>query len=80
ATPPPRTQTLPDRAVFHDVQAAIRPLLAGVQTSEQVDDPVQSLQDLHRREQILDSPVISHKGRPGTVRLTNAREGRSQGS
>ena len=46
ATPPPRTQTVPARAVFHDVQAAIRPLLAGVQTSEQVDDLVQSLQDL----------------------------------
>lgn len=46
ATPPPRTQTLPARAVFHDVQAAIRPLMAGVQTTEQVEDLVQSLQGL----------------------------------
>ncbi|KAJ6487318.1 hypothetical protein DFH09DRAFT_1291526 [Mycena vulgaris] len=66
ATPPPRTQTLPARAVFHNV-----------------DDLVQSLQDLHqrnieesRREQIL---VISHKRCPHTARLTNAWEGRSQG-
>ncbi|KAJ7260712.1 hypothetical protein C8J57DRAFT_1232963 [Mycena rebaudengoi] len=61
-------------------------LLAGVQTIEQVDDLVQSLQDLHqrnmedsRREQILDLPVISHKGCPRTTRLTNAREGRARG-
>ncbi|KAJ6501349.1 hypothetical protein DFH09DRAFT_944711 [Mycena vulgaris] len=46
ATPPPRTQILPARVVFHNVQVAICPLLAGVQTSEQVDDLVQSLQDL----------------------------------
>ncbi|KAJ6569713.1 hypothetical protein DFH09DRAFT_1080440 [Mycena vulgaris] len=31
------------------------------------------------REQILDPPVISHKGRPRTARLTNAREGRTRG-
>ncbi|KAJ7207442.1 hypothetical protein GGX14DRAFT_366085 [Mycena pura] len=40
-TPPLRTQTLPARA---DVQAAIRPLMAGVQTTEQVKDLVKSLQ------------------------------------
>ncbi|KAJ7291838.1 hypothetical protein C8J57DRAFT_1429887 [Mycena rebaudengoi] len=38
STPPPWTQTVPAREVFHNVQAAIRPLLADVL--------VQSLQDL----------------------------------
>ncbi|KAJ7128294.1 hypothetical protein C8R46DRAFT_1015544, partial [Mycena filopes] len=68
-TPPPRTQTVPAREVFHNVQAALRPLMAGVQTREQVADLVHGLQDLHqrnmdevRREQIVDAPVISHKG------------------
>ncbi|KAJ7269472.1 hypothetical protein C8J57DRAFT_1066761 [Mycena rebaudengoi] len=32
ATPPPPTQTLPGREVFHSVQAALRPLISGVQT------------------------------------------------
>ncbi|KAJ7163199.1 hypothetical protein C8R46DRAFT_903798, partial [Mycena filopes] len=85
-TPPPRTQTVPAREVFHNVQAALRPLMAGVQTREQVADLVHGLQDLHqrnmdevRREQIMDPPVIPHKGRPRTARLTNAREGRQRG-
>ncbi|KAF8187870.1 hypothetical protein K438DRAFT_1907479 [Mycena galopus ATCC 62051] len=33
-TPPPRTQTVPARDVFHNVQAAVRPLIAGIQTRE----------------------------------------------
>ncbi|KAJ7200639.1 hypothetical protein GGX14DRAFT_397044 [Mycena pura] len=85
-TPPPRTQTVPARDVFHNVQAAIRPLIAGIQTREQVSDLIQSLEDLHRRneeearqDRIVDPPVISHKGRPRTNRLTNAREGRQRG-
>ncbi|KAJ6553226.1 hypothetical protein B0H19DRAFT_1295886 [Mycena capillaripes] len=84
ATPPPRTQTLPARDVFHNVQSAIRPLLAGIQTQEQVADLIQSLETLQnlqetRQEQIMNPPVISHKGRPRTARLTNAREGRQRG-
>ncbi|KAJ7208120.1 hypothetical protein B0H12DRAFT_1279602, partial [Mycena haematopus] len=85
-TPPPRTQTVPARDVFHNVQAAIRPLIANIQTREQVTDLIQSLQDLHQRnvnearnEQIIDPPAISHKGRPRTARITNAREGRQRG-
>ncbi|KAJ7112254.1 hypothetical protein C8R44DRAFT_632164, partial [Mycena epipterygia] len=85
-TPPPRTQTVPARDVFHNVQAAIRPLIAGIQTREQVHDLIQSLEELHqrnadesRRERIMDPPVISHKGRPRTTRITNAREGRQRG-
>ncbi|KAK7020955.1 hypothetical protein R3P38DRAFT_2525090, partial [Favolaschia claudopus] len=46
ATPAPRTQTLPSRDVFHNVQTAIRPLLTGIQTAEQLDELVQSLNDL----------------------------------
>ncbi|KAJ6573820.1 hypothetical protein DFH09DRAFT_1078785 [Mycena vulgaris] len=64
ATPPPRTQTLPARAVFHDVQAAIHPLLAGAQISEQV---------------VTLFKVFRISSRPRTMRLTNAREGHSQG-
>ncbi|KAJ6469917.1 hypothetical protein C8R45DRAFT_837026, partial [Mycena sanguinolenta] len=86
ATPPPSTETVPARDVFHNVQAAMRPLIAGIQTREQVTDLIQSLQDLHQRnvnearsEQIFDPPAISHKGRPRTARITNAREGRQQG-
>ncbi|KAF7344160.1 SF3b1 domain-containing protein [Mycena venus] len=45
-TPPPRTQTVPAREVFHNVQAAIRPLIAGIQTREQVSDLIQRLEDL----------------------------------
>jgi hypothetical protein len=45
-TPPPRTQTVPARDVFHNVQAAIRPLIAGIQTREQVSDLIQSLGEL----------------------------------
>ncbi|KAF8199223.1 hypothetical protein K438DRAFT_1467141, partial [Mycena galopus ATCC 62051] len=85
-TPPPRTQTVPARDVFHNVQAAIRPLIAGIQTREQVTDLIQSLENLHQRnadeaqqDRIMDPPVISHKGRPRTNRLTNAREGRQRG-
>ncbi|KAJ7306950.1 hypothetical protein DFH08DRAFT_918535 [Mycena albidolilacea] len=42
-TPPPQTQTVPARDVFHNVQAAIRPLIAGIQTREQVADLLDSL-------------------------------------
>ncbi|KAJ7936500.1 hypothetical protein B0H13DRAFT_1589557 [Mycena leptocephala] len=45
-TPPPRTQTVPACDVFHNVQAAIRPLIAGIQTREQVSELIHSLQDL----------------------------------
>jgi hypothetical protein len=35
--------------------------------------------DETRQEQIIDPPVISHKGRPRTARLTNARMGQQRG-
>lgn len=37
------TQTVAARTVFHEAQAAIRPLLSGVQTQEQLDTLVDSL-------------------------------------
>ncbi|KAF7361212.1 hypothetical protein MSAN_01153300 [Mycena sanguinolenta] len=37
------TETLPAREVFHEIQAAIRPLVTHAQTREQVDDLLQSL-------------------------------------
>ncbi|KAJ6552419.1 hypothetical protein DFH09DRAFT_1248667 [Mycena vulgaris] len=45
-TPPPSTQTVPARDVFHNVQAAIRPLIAGIQTREQVSELISSLEGL----------------------------------
>jgi hypothetical protein len=37
------TETLPAREVFHEIQTALRPLVTHVQTREQVDDLLQSL-------------------------------------
>ena len=42
----PGTQTVAARTVFHEAQAAIRPLLSAVQTQEQLDALVDSLRDL----------------------------------
>ncbi|KAJ7793466.1 hypothetical protein B0H14DRAFT_2393480, partial [Mycena olivaceomarginata] len=80
STPPPATQTVPARDVFHNVQAAIRPLIAGIQTREQVADLIHNLEGFTaRQDRIINPPVISHKGRLRTARLTNAREGRHRG-
>ncbi|KAJ7205782.1 hypothetical protein GGX14DRAFT_397480 [Mycena pura] len=59
-TPPPRTQTIPGRDVFHNVQAAIRPLIAGIQTREQVSDLIHSLQDLQSRTHLLSLIKVGH--------------------
>ncbi|KAJ7846190.1 hypothetical protein B0H14DRAFT_2357720, partial [Mycena olivaceomarginata] len=72
-TPPPRTQTVPARDVFRNVQAAMRPLIAGIQTQEQRN------MNETRRDQIMDPPAISYNGRPPTARITNAREDRQRG-
>ena len=40
------TQTVPAPTVFHEAQAAIRPLLSAVQTQEQLDALIDSLHDL----------------------------------
>jgi hypothetical protein len=45
ASPPP-TATVPARTVLQTAEAALRPLLHGVQTQEQLDDLVQNLEDL----------------------------------
>lgn len=37
-TPPPLTQTLPAREVYHQVQAELRPLLNSVHTQEELTD------------------------------------------
>ncbi|KAJ7690276.1 hypothetical protein B0H17DRAFT_936277 [Mycena rosella] len=84
--PPGSTETLPAREVFHEVQAAIRPLMAHVETREQVADLIHSLNSIRQendetryRETIHDPPVVHHKGRPRTQRLTGALEGRPSG-
>ncbi|KAJ6566610.1 hypothetical protein B0H19DRAFT_1257811 [Mycena capillaripes] len=53
-TPPPRTQTPPAHDVFHNVQSAIHPLIAGIQTQEQVADLIQSLETL---QYVVRSPL-----------------------
>ena len=45
-TPPPHTQTVLFREVFHNVQGAIHPLITETQTCEQVSDLIHSLEDL----------------------------------
>ncbi|KAJ7097420.1 hypothetical protein C8R44DRAFT_643579, partial [Mycena epipterygia] len=79
------TETLPAREVFHEIQTAIRPLMTHVQTREQVDDLLQSLDAIRyaslrrSRATIHDPPIIQHKGRPRTERITSAIEGRPVG-
>jgi hypothetical protein len=45
-TPPAPTQTIGSRAVYQEAQAALRPLLAGVQTQEQLDTLVSRLETI----------------------------------
>ncbi|KAG6815837.1 hypothetical protein H0H93_008927 [Arthromyces matolae] len=44
--PPNPTQTIPARTVFHEANAALRPLTNGIQTQEQLNDLLQDLEDL----------------------------------
>ncbi|KAJ7218949.1 hypothetical protein C8J57DRAFT_1095387, partial [Mycena rebaudengoi] len=76
------TETLPALEVFHEVQTALRPLVAHLQTREQVDSLLQSLNAIgeqtteqQARQTIHDPPAIRHKGRTRTSRLTNPLEG-----
>ncbi|KAE9385190.1 hypothetical protein BT96DRAFT_781557, partial [Gymnopus androsaceus JB14] len=84
----PRTATVPARLAYHEAHAALRPLLAGVQTAEDLDDLVDQLNEIRQAIMIFllifythlsDTTVIKHKGRPRTKRLTAGREGPSQG-
>ncbi|KAJ7211727.1 hypothetical protein GGX14DRAFT_362350 [Mycena pura] len=45
-TPPPTTQTVPAREVFHEVQTVLRPLISGIQTREQVQELINGLSEL----------------------------------
>ena len=40
------TQTIAARTVFHEAQAAIRPLIARIQTQEQLDTLLDSLREI----------------------------------
>ncbi|KAJ6571141.1 hypothetical protein B0H19DRAFT_904651, partial [Mycena capillaripes] len=73
------TETLPAREVFHEIQAAVLPLMAHVETREQVDDLIRSIDNIRYRETINDPAIIHHKGRPHTQRLTGAAQGRTAG-
>ncbi|KAG2017269.1 hypothetical protein CC2G_015301 [Coprinopsis cinerea AmutBmut pab1-1] len=86
ASPPPPTQTVGARAVNHEAHALLRPILAHVQTQEQLDDVLNDLRNLRRvrleaesEGQVVDPPVLNPKGRPRTSRITGALEGRARG-
>jgi hypothetical protein len=45
-TPPPPDRTVPACDAYHQVQVALKPLLNGLQTEEQVKELVENLKDL----------------------------------
>lgn len=84
--PPPSTQTLSSRDVYHEVQAAIKPILSTVQTRGQLSNLVGCLLNTQREQEKLmnegrarDPVVIRHKGGPRTTRISSAREGAPRG-
>ncbi|KAJ7447817.1 hypothetical protein FB451DRAFT_1054219, partial [Mycena latifolia] len=76
---PPPTQTIPQREVYHSIQAEIRPLMVGIQTREQLDRLQAALNQIQLREEIHDPRIVLGKGRPRTERLTGPTEGRPRG-
>ncbi|KAJ7602402.1 hypothetical protein DFH06DRAFT_1070481 [Mycena polygramma] len=82
----PPTQTIPQREVYHRVQAEIAPLMNEIQTEEQMQRLQESLAQIQRdsneeqrREEIQDPRIVSAKGRPRTQRLTGSTEGQARG-
>ncbi|KAF9457960.1 hypothetical protein BDZ94DRAFT_1227071, partial [Collybia nuda] len=75
------TQTIGSRTVFHEAQAALRPLLNNIQTQEQLDTLINRLDTIRFAHilRIKDPPIIAHKGRPCTARITGQLEGQPQG-
>ncbi|KAF8805825.1 hypothetical protein BYT27DRAFT_7224672 [Phlegmacium glaucopus] len=83
---PVPTQTIAARTVFHKAQAAIQPLIAGIQTQEQLDSLLDSFHgirsaqaDEKHREAIHDPPTLNPKGRPRSQRMTGPTEGHPRG-
>ncbi|TEB18462.1 hypothetical protein FA13DRAFT_1803470 [Coprinellus micaceus] len=83
---PPPTQTLPAREIFHETQAAIRPLVNAVRTQEELDDLLDTIQHVRAQQEALrnedtlhDPPTLNPKGRPRTQRLTGPTEGPPRG-
>ncbi|KAJ7026263.1 hypothetical protein C8F04DRAFT_966602 [Mycena alexandri] len=86
ATPAPATKTIPQRTVYHTLQADLAPMMAQIQTQEQLDSLRESLAQVQRtaaiqarQEQVQDPPTITRKGRPPTQRLTGPTEGPARG-
>ncbi|KIJ99057.1 hypothetical protein K443DRAFT_102897, partial [Laccaria amethystina LaAM-08-1] len=73
------TQTIGARTVLHEAQAEIWPLIAGIQTQEQLDGLLESFQGIQLREAIHDPPALNPKGRPRSQRMTGAAEGCPRG-
>ncbi|KAH7903945.1 hypothetical protein BJ138DRAFT_1167358 [Hygrophoropsis aurantiaca] len=86
-TPAPSTQTVNARTAYQEAHAALKPLLIGIQTQDELDDLKESLDELRRQRaeeqgplgDIRDPPIMRQKGRPRTTRLTGAIEGRQRG-
>ncbi|KAJ6573617.1 hypothetical protein B0H10DRAFT_1838225, partial [Mycena sp. CBHHK59/15] len=73
------TRTIPQRTVYTAIQADVRALMGQVQTQEQLDALRARLADEAMNDRIFDPPVVNHKGRPQTQRLTGPTEGRPRG-
>ncbi|KDQ25025.1 hypothetical protein PLEOSDRAFT_1046876 [Pleurotus ostreatus PC15] len=77
------TDTINARTAFHEVQAALRPLLNEVQTQEQLDAVLENVREIcHelRDGMTVHGPTpLNPKGRPRTQRITGAIEGRPRG-
>jgi hypothetical protein len=41
-----KTQTVPARTVFHEANAALRNMITGIQTQEQLDDLINDIEEL----------------------------------
>ncbi|KAF9058963.1 hypothetical protein BDP27DRAFT_1239744 [Rhodocollybia butyracea] len=82
----PNTNTVPSRLAFHEAHAALRPILAGIQTEDDLGELIDQLHEIRdrgdeerRMETLNDPPIYNPKGRPRTQRLTAAHEGRPRG-
>ncbi|KAF8837070.1 hypothetical protein BDN67DRAFT_871509, partial [Paxillus ammoniavirescens] len=85
-TPKRSTQTLGSHEVWEKAHAAFKPLLNGVQTEKDLLELKAQLLGIRQEqakelqmESIHDPPIIQHKGRPQTARITSSREGQLRG-
>ncbi|TFK16815.1 hypothetical protein FA15DRAFT_606341 [Coprinopsis marcescibilis] len=85
-TPAPHTQTVGACKVNHQANAALRPILEGIHTEEELEGVVEHLHAIqHSCEaavlegQMHDPAPLNPKGRPRTAQITGALEGCPRG-